>query len=67
MSKQFLRKAQVAARYQVHERSVDRMARDGRIPQPIYRGRFPLWDESKLEAFERETVIKINHAPAIAG
>jgi predicted DNA-binding transcriptional regulator AlpA len=62
--KQFLRKSQVAQRYQVHERSIDRMAEDGRIPKPIHRGKFPLWDESKLEEFERRAVI--NPRPAAA-
>jgi predicted DNA-binding transcriptional regulator AlpA len=57
MHKQFLRKAQVAQRYQVHERTVDRMADDGRIPKPIHRGKFPLWDEAQLEEFERRAVI----------
>jgi predicted DNA-binding transcriptional regulator AlpA len=62
--KQFLRKAQVAARYQVHERTVDRMADDGRIPKPIHRGKFPLWDEALLEEYERRAVI--NPDPAAA-
>jgi predicted DNA-binding transcriptional regulator AlpA len=64
MTKQFLRKAQVAKRYQVHERSVDRMARDGRIPKPIHRGKFPLWDEALLEEYERRAVI--NPSPPTA-
>ena len=64
MPKQFLRKSQVAQRYQVHERSVDRMAKDGRIPKPIHRGKFPLWDESELEEFERRAVINANEAAA---
>jgi predicted DNA-binding transcriptional regulator AlpA len=62
MRKQFLRKSQVAQRYQVHERTIDRMADDGRIPKPIHRGKFPLWEEAKLEEFERRAVI--NPKPA---
>ena len=57
MPKQFLRKSQVAQRYGVHERTIDRMADDGRIPRPIHRGKFPLWAEDKLEAYERRAVI----------
>ena len=64
MHKQFLRKAQVAKRYSVHERTVDRMADDGRIPKPIHRGKFPLWAEDELEAFERRAVIKPDPAAA---
>jgi predicted DNA-binding transcriptional regulator AlpA len=60
MSKQFLRKSQVAKRYSVHERTIDRMADDGRIPRPIHRGKFPLWDETLLEEFERRAVINPN-------
>jgi predicted DNA-binding transcriptional regulator AlpA len=66
MAKQFLRKSQVAQRYGVHERTIDRMADDGRIPPPIRRGKFPLWAEDKLEAFERRAVIEPNLKPAVA-
>jgi predicted DNA-binding transcriptional regulator AlpA len=48
--KQFLRKEQVALRYQITERTVDRMAEDGRLPPPIKLGRFPLWDRDQLDA-----------------
>jgi predicted DNA-binding transcriptional regulator AlpA len=66
MPKQFLRKSQVAARYGVHERTIDRMADDGRIPKPIHRGKFPLWAEDKLEAYERRAVIEPNLKPEAA-
>jgi len=66
MPKQFLRKSQLARRYSVHERTIDRMADDGRIPKPIYRGKFPLWDESKLETYERRAVIEPNLKPEAA-
>jgi predicted DNA-binding transcriptional regulator AlpA len=64
--KQFLRKSQVALRYSVSQRSIDRMAEDGRIPRPIRRGKFPLWEESKLEAYERRAVIEPNLKPEAA-
>ena len=35
-TKRYLRKKSVAARYDVDIRTVDRMARDGRIPAPKY-------------------------------
>jgi len=54
MSKQFLRKKSVAKRYEVDERTVDRMRVDGRLPKPIYRGKFPLWDTDLLDASDRE-------------
>jgi hypothetical protein len=50
MSKTFLRKRQVAARYNIVTRTVDRWAEDGRLPPPIWRGRVPLWDLDELEA-----------------
>jgi predicted site-specific integrase-resolvase len=50
MSKIFLRKQQVAARYNVNVRTVDRWAEDGRLPPPIYRGIVPLWDQAELDA-----------------
>jgi hypothetical protein len=41
------------------------MAKDGRIPKPIYRGKkFPLWAEDQLEAFERRAVIDPKPAAA---
>jgi hypothetical protein len=47
-----LRKRQVAARYGVDERTVDRMAKDGRLPPYIYLpgSRLPLQDEDELDA-----------------
>jgi predicted DNA-binding transcriptional regulator AlpA len=52
--RRFLRKRQVAARYGITERSVDRRTRDGTLPKPIYVGpRCPRWDESALEELER--------------
>jgi hypothetical protein len=53
METRFLRKAQVAARYGVNIRTVERMTIDGRLPAPTHRGRFPLWRESDLDASDR--------------
>src|SRR5215475_3426947 len=39
--KMYLRKKAVAERYGCHERTVDRMAEDGRIPSPIHKGKVP--------------------------
>jgi hypothetical protein len=50
MSKIFLRKRQVAARYNIVTRTVDRWSEDGRLPLPMWRGRVPLWDLDELEA-----------------
>jgi predicted DNA-binding transcriptional regulator AlpA len=50
MSKTFLRKQQVAARYNVNKRTIDRWAEDGRLPPPIYRGILPLWNLSELDS-----------------
>jgi hypothetical protein len=64
MSKKFLRKAGVAARYSVDPRSVNRMQADGRIPKPTRMlGRIPIWDEEVLDANDRAAAI----APRPAG
>ena len=60
IAKQFYRKKMVAERYGVDERTVDRMANDGRLPKPIYRGRIPLWDESELDKSDRAATMKEN-------
>jgi predicted DNA-binding transcriptional regulator AlpA len=53
MENRFLRKNDVALRYGITVRSVERMTEDGRLPRPVYRGRFPLWHESELDEFDR--------------
>lgn len=61
MSKQFLRKRQVAERYgNIALRSVERAAKEGRIPPAEYPfGKHtPLWDLAKLEANERAAAIR---------
>jgi predicted DNA-binding transcriptional regulator AlpA len=55
--KQFLRKKSVAQRYDVDERTVDRMKYDGRIPPPVYRGRIPLWDSDELDESDRSFAV----------
>jgi transposase len=66
MSKQYLRKARVAQRYDVSERTVERMAKDGRLPPPEYRGRLPLWGEDKLDAADRAAALKSSAEPTAA-
>jgi predicted DNA-binding transcriptional regulator AlpA len=53
METRFLRKAQVAGRYGINVRSLERWLKDGRLPSPMYRGRIPLWRESDLDAADR--------------
>jgi predicted site-specific integrase-resolvase len=63
MSHKFFRKAQVAERYGVDERTVDRWKLDGRLPAPHhYRGRIPLWDEAELDALDRQNTVTANSA-----
>lgn len=52
MPKTFLRKAQVAERYNITPRSVERWSTDGRLPKPQYRGVIPLWDQDQLDALD---------------
>jgi hypothetical protein len=51
-SRRYLRKREVARRYGVDERTVDRMAKDGRLPAYIYLpgSKLPLQDEDELDA-----------------
>ncbi len=56
--KRYLRKRAVAERYSIDERTVDRMAKDGRLPAPIYRNRFPIWDEDALDASDRRAALQ---------
>lgn len=53
MATQFLRKAAVAARYGITQRSLERWTKDGRLPCPTYRGKIPLWREADLDASDR--------------
>jgi hypothetical protein len=54
----FLRKAHLAVRYGITQRSVDRWSMDGRLPSPEYRGRIPLWSEAELDKFDRRLAAK---------
>jgi hypothetical protein len=65
MTQQYLRKSQVARRYSVDERTVDRWKLDGRLPAPTYRGRMPLWSENELDASDKAAATAHrNHATA---
>jgi predicted DNA-binding transcriptional regulator AlpA len=55
--KKFLRKRVVAERYGVNTRTIERMSIDGRLPPPIYIGKFPLWDEEALDASDRAAAL----------
>jgi hypothetical protein len=57
--KTFLRKRQLAKRYGVSERTIDRMRSEGRLSQPdLYAGRYPLWGEETVEADERAAILR---------
>jgi hypothetical protein len=59
MTKTYLRKQQVAARYATTVRNIDRMAIDGRIPAPAFKnGRVPLWDAAALDASDRAAAVR---------
>lgn len=59
MAKKYLRKADVAVRYAVDERTVDRMKGDGRIPLPKYLpgSRIPIWEEGELDQNDRAATL----------
>jgi hypothetical protein len=53
-----LRKKQVAERYGVHVRSIERMSKDGRLPPPdFYLGKLPIWTGETLDKNDREAAI----------
>jgi predicted DNA-binding transcriptional regulator AlpA len=64
--KRFLRRDAVADRYGVNVRTLERMWKDGRIPPPDYFGRFPAWDEAKLDASDRQMVRGEPYSPTAA-
>jgi hypothetical protein len=53
--RRYSRKRAVATRYKVTTRTIDRMARDGRLPAPEYPlgPKLPLWNDAKLDAHDR--------------
>ena len=59
MSTQYLRKAQVATRYCITKRWVDKMVEQGRLPKPTYPTsyRVPLWNEAELDQHDRAVVV----------
>ena len=60
MAKKYLRKKQVRARYDdISGRTLWRLVRDGRLPEPEYplNPRIPFWDEDKLEASDRKNTV----------
>jgi len=58
MPSKWLRRKSVAERYEVDERTVDRMREDGRLPKPMYRGRFPMFNEEELDASDRAARVR---------
>jgi transposase len=57
--KTYFRKRQVAQRYGVGVRTVERMQGDGRLPPPdLILSRSPLWSDELLEAHERAAVLR---------
>jgi hypothetical protein len=53
----YLRKKDLAKRYSITDRNVDYMVKDGRLPAPFYRGRFPLLDPDQVDAADRAALI----------
>jgi hypothetical protein len=50
----YLRKSDVATRYATTPRNIERMVKDGRLPQPdFYNGRMPLWSKDRLDEIDR--------------
>jgi hypothetical protein len=49
------RRKQLADYWSVSDRTIDRMARDGRLGEPKYIGRMPTWSDEQREAAERAT------------
>jgi hypothetical protein len=50
------RRKQLADLWNKSERSIDRMRADGRLGEPFYIGRTPLWTDEQREAAERGDV-----------
>jgi predicted DNA-binding transcriptional regulator AlpA len=50
----FLRKRDVAKRYSLHARTIDRLSRAGKLPAPHYPlgQNLPLWSVSELDALD---------------
>lgn len=67
--KRYLRKADVAARYGLSERHIDRLTATGQLPKPIYISKFPMWSEARSRAPEGCAMIrrpvKLHYAAAL--
>jgi hypothetical protein len=64
MAKTYLRKEQVAARYgNTTKRSIERAAKDGRLPPPVFplSNGVPYWDEAELDEHDRKVVLRNLH------
>lgn len=61
--KKYLRKFDVADRYGVDPRTVDRWVADGVLPKPMYLGRTPLWHEDDLDANDRRATAAAGGKP----
>jgi hypothetical protein len=55
--KKYLRKAEVAERYGITQRTVDRWAGEV-LPAPLYRNKFPMWEEDALDKSDRDAARK---------
>jgi predicted DNA-binding transcriptional regulator AlpA len=44
-----LTKGELAKFLKLSERSIDRFAKDGKIPKPFYLGKSPRWDSSAIK------------------
>jgi hypothetical protein len=68
LPRKYLRKAGVAERYAVDVRTVDRMAKDRRIPPPKYLpgSRIPLWAEDELDKSDRRATLMPRRTAEVA-
>jgi predicted DNA-binding transcriptional regulator AlpA len=56
-TKKYLRLSAVAERYGTTIRNIQRMAKDGRLPAPVFMGtRYPLWDAELLDERDRKMI-----------
>jgi predicted site-specific integrase-resolvase len=56
---QYFRRYQLATRYKVDPRTIDRMREDGRLPPPDLRnGKMPLWSDETIERNERQAAMR---------
>jgi hypothetical protein len=64
--RRYLRKQQVADRYQTTTRNIELKVAAGVLPPPEYFGRFPIWDEALLDEYDRRRAAIIRPKKAIA-